>query len=203
MAAVGGFTGSVVAATIKAGAARGAYSNEAGMGTSTIAHSAAITDHPARQALWGIFEIIVSTMFICTISGLLVLTTGQWTEVASSQAATMPSLAFQSVFGNALGGGFLTICMLLFVLSTIIVIIFYGEKQAEYLFGTKFSKVMRVVYLGFIFMGAVWDLNILVTVLDFTLAGVIITNIIGVLKLAPEVKQLSKDFFGNKELMNK
>lgn len=194
-AAFGGFAGSAVAATIKAGAARGAYSNEAGMGTSTIAHSAAVTDYPARQALWGIFEILVDTLLICSVSAFLVLTTGVWSEIGAGQAASMPAIAVQSVLGNFFGGTFLTLCILMFVLSTIIVIIFYGEKQAEYLFGLKVSKVVRVIYLAFIIVGAVFELDKIVVLLDFTLAGVIITNLIGVIKLRKEVREESDRFF--------
>lgn len=194
-AAFGGFAGSAVAATIKAGASRGAYSNEAGMGTSTIAHSAAVTDYPARQGLWGIFEIIVDTLLICSVSAFLVLTTGMWSEVGSSQAASMPALAIQSSLGNFFGGTFLTICMLMFVLSTIIVLIFYGEKQAQYLFGVKAGKLARIVYLLFILVGAVFNLDQIIVLLDFTLAGVIITNMIGVIKLRKEVKEESDKFF--------
>lgn len=199
-AAVGGFAGSVIAATIKAGAARGAYSNEAGMGTSTIAHSAAVTDFPARQGLWGIFEIIVDTLGICTITAFLVLTTGIWSTVGSDKAAAMPSMAIQSVLGAKFGGGFLTICMLMFVLSTLIVVIFYGEKQAEYLFGLKASKVARVIYLAFIMVGALCKLDNIVVLLDFTLAGVIGTNMIGVIKLRKEVREESDAFFASQKM---
>lgn len=199
-AAAGGFAGSVVSATIRAGAARGAYSNEAGMGTSTIAHSAAITDYPARQALWGVFEVIVDTLCICTITALLVLTTGTWSGVGADKAAAMPSMAIQSVLGTKFGGGFLTICMLMFVLSTLIVIIFYGEKQAEYLFGLKTSKIVRVIYLCFIMLGALCKLGNIVVLLDSALACVIATNMIGVIKLRKEVKEESDKFFESQNL---
>lgn len=200
-AGFGGFVGATIVQTIKAGAARGAYSNEAGMGTSTIAHSAAITDHPARQGLWGIFEVIVSTLMICSVSALLVLTTDVWHKFGASNAAAMPAAAMQTVFGNTLGGGIITVCMLMFVFSTIVVIIFYGEKQAEYLFGSKFSKIMRVVYLLFIAVGATMDLSKIIVLLDFTLAGVIATNMIGVLLLRKEVKEESDTFFENEKLI--
>ena len=199
-AAFGGFTGSVVAATIKAGAARGAYSNESGMGTSTIAHAAAVTDYPARQALWGIFEIIVDTLLICSVSAFLVLTTDVWSTMGADQAASMPAVAIQSVFGETLGGGFLTICMSMFVLSTIIVIIFYGEKQAEYLFGPTGAKISRVVYLAFIMVGALVELDKVIVLLDFTLAGVIVTNMIGVVKLRKEVREESDRFFSSQNI---
>lgn len=199
-AAAGGFAGSVVSATIRTGAARGAYSNEAGMGTSTIAHSAAVTDYPARQALWGVFEVIVDTLCICTITALLVLTTGTWSGVGADKAAAMPSMAIQSVLGTKFGGGFLTICMLMFVLSTLIVIIFYGEKQAEYLFGLKTSKIVRIIYLCFIMIGALCKLDNIVVLLDSALACVIATNMIGVIKLRKEVKEESDKFFESQNL---
>ena len=200
-AGFGGFAGAAIAQIIKSGAARGAYSNEAGMGTSTIAHSAAITDHPARQALWGIFEIIVDTLIICTVTGLLVLITDVWHQMGANQAGAMATLAIQSVFGKVVGGGVLTFCILMFVFSTIVVIIFYGEKQAEYLFGSKFAKIMRIIYLLFIVVGATMDLSKIIVLLDFTLAGVIATNMIGVLLLRKEVKKESDSFFNNKELI--
>lgn len=199
-AAAGGFAGSVVSATIRTGAARGAYSNEAGMGTSTIAHSAAVTDYPARQALWGVFEVIVDTLCICTITALLVLTTDTWSVIGADKAAAMPSMAIQSVLGTKFGGGFLTICMLMFVLSTLIVIIFYGEKQAEYLFGLKTSKLVRIVYLCFIMVGALCKLGNIVVLLDSALACVIATNMIGVIKLRKEVKEESDKFFESQNL---
>ncbi|GAA0704684.1 sodium:alanine symporter family protein [Paraclostridium ghonii] len=200
IAATGGFAGSLISTTIRTGAARGAYSNEAGMGTSTIAHSAAVTDYPARQALWGIFEIIVDTLCICTITAFLVLSTGVWSSVGADKAAAMPSMAIQSVLGTQFGGGFLTICMLMFVLSTLIVLIFYGEKQAEYLFGLKVSKIVRIIYLCFIMIGAVCRLDNIIVLLDAALACVIATNMIGVIKLRKEVKEESDKFFESQKI---
>lgn len=200
IAATGGFAGSLISTTIRTGAARGAYSNEAGMGTSTIAHSAAVTDYPARQALWGIFEIIVDTLCICTITAFLVLSTGVWSSVGADKAAAMPSMAIQSVLGTKFGGGFLTICMLMFVLSTLIVLIFYGEKQAEYLFGLQVSKIVRIIYLCFIIIGAVCRLDNIVVLLDAALACVIATNMVGVIKLRKEVKEESDKFFESQKI---
>jgi AGCS family alanine or glycine:cation symporter len=194
IAATGGFAGSALAATVRWGVARGCYSNEAGMGTASIAHAAAVTDHPARQALWGVFEVIVDTAIVCTTTAFVVLVTGVWTEVPGDQAASMPARAFQQFFGPALGGGALTICLMLFVISTIIVVIYYGEKQAEYLFGTKFSKFMRLVYLAAIMAGAVMDLKLLYQFLDIFLATIVIPNVIGVVLMSGQVKKLKDDF---------
>ena len=84
-AALGGFAGASIAATLRWGVARGCYSNEAGMGTAAIAHAAAVTDHPARQAMWGVFGIMVDTMIICTTTAFVVLVTDVWTKVPPRQ----------------------------------------------------------------------------------------------------------------------
>lgn len=199
MAATGGFAGSALAATVRWGVARGCYSNEAGMGTASIAHAAAVTDHPARQALWGVFEVIVDTVIVCTTTAFVVLVTGVWTEVPADQAASMPAKAFQQFFGPTLGGGALTICLLLFVISTIIVVIYYGEKQAEYLFGTKFSKFMRLVYLAAIMAGAMMDLELLYQFLDIFLATIVIPNVIGLVLMSGQVKKIKDEFLRHLE----
>ncbi|WP_053955860.1 alanine/glycine:cation symporter family protein [Inediibacterium massiliense] len=195
IAAAGGFTGAGIAATMRWGIARGVYSNEAGMGTAPVAHCAAVTDHPARQAMWGIFEVIVDTLVVCTTTAIVVLVTGLWKTVPASEAASIPARAFQGLMGEALGGTIVTISILLFVLSTIIVIVYYGEKQAEYLFGTQFSRIMRFVYIIAIFLGAVGGLEFLYQFLDILLAAVIIPNVIGLLFMTKEIRQIKDEFF--------
>ncbi|NEZ46934.1 sodium:alanine symporter family protein [Clostridium niameyense] len=196
-AAAGGFGGATIAQTLRWGTARGTYSNEAGMGSAPIAHSAAVTDHPVRQAFWGVFEILVDTIIICTLTALVVITTGIWQKVPSGEAASMPSMAFQHVFGNNVGGTIVSISLLLFVLSTIIVIVFYCEKQAEALFGLKFAKVIRFICLLAIIYGAVGELKFLFSLLDILLALVAIPNMIGVIAMRKEVKELKEDFFSD------
>ena len=196
-AAVGGFAGAAIGQAIKNGIARGTYSNEAGMGTASIAHAAATTDHPVRQAFWGIFEIIVDTLIVGTITAMTVLTTGIWKSVPASEAASMPALAFQSLLGDALGGGLVTFSITLFVISTIIVIVFYGTKQAEYLFGFKFSQVMKFLYLIAIFLGAYGGIEFIYSFLDILLAAIVIPNVIGLLLMRNQVKDLKDEFFSN------
>jgi AGCS family alanine or glycine:cation symporter len=194
-AAVGGFTGAAVAQALRWGVARGCYSNEAGMGTAPMAHSAAITDHPVRQGFWGIFEVIVDTLVICTTTALLILTTGIWkVEGASQTANALPSMVFTKVYGP-IGGSIVTFSLLCFVVSTIIVIIFYGEKQAEFLFGLKFSKFMRYVYLASIVIGAVGGAKLLWSFLDILLALIIVPNMISIIALRKDVIELTREFF--------
>lgn len=203
LAAVGGFGGSALAATIRWGVARGTYSNEAGMGSAPIAHAAAITDHPVRQALWGVFEVTVDTLIICTMTALAILTSDIWKVLPSSQAVTMPSAIFQSTFGHSLGGIIMSVSMLLFVLSTIIVITFYCEKMAESLFGLHFSKLIRFVCLLAVLYGAVGQLDVLFSLLDILLAFVVIPNMIGVIWMRKEVKSLKDEFFNSPEFYKK
>jgi AGCS family alanine or glycine:cation symporter len=164
------------------------------MGTASIAHAAAVTDHPGRQAMWGVFSVIIDTMIVCTTTACVVLVTGVWDEIPADRAATMPAIAFQQLFGENLGGGIVTLCLLLFVLSTIIVIIYYGEKQAEYLFGIRFSKVMRYVYLGAILGGSFLHLELLYQFLDIFLAALVIPNVIGLVLMSGKIKAIKDDF---------
>lgn len=197
IAATGGIAGATLAQALRWGTARGVYSNEAGMGTAPIAHAAAVTDHPVRQAMWGLFEIVVDTIIVCTITALVILVSGVYKTVPTELAASMPSVAFQQLMGDTLGGVVVTICILLFVLSTIIVITYYGKTQAEFLFGTKFSNVMVVVYLISIVLGVYGGIEFLYNFLDILLATIIIPNMIGLLMLSGEVKDLKDEFFSN------
>jgi len=195
MAATGGFAGSALAATLRWGIARGCYSNEAGMGTASIAHAAAITDHPARQAMWGIFEVIIDTIIMCSTTAFLVLSSGVWKEIPASQAASMPARAFQQLLGEKVGGGIVTISILMFVLSSLIVIIYYGEKQAEYLFKLKFSKIMRFIYLLSILLGAIGGLKFLYQLVDIFLAAIIVPNVIGLILMTRKIRHMKNEFF--------
>lgn len=193
----GGVAGGLIAKTIKNGMARGTYSNEAGMGTASIAHAAAITDHPVRQAFWGIFEIIVDTIIVCSMTAFIILSTGVYKIVPAKDAASMPARAFQTLLGDQLGGIVVAGSILLFVISTIIVIAFYGEKQAEYLFGTAAGKGIKVVYLAAIILGAFADIGFLYAFLDVLLAAIIVPNIIGLFLMSDVIKEAKDDFFSN------
>ena len=193
-AIAGGTTGAAFAAMVKAGAARGCYSNEAGMGSAPYAHATAITDHPVRQGMWGIFEVIADTIIVCTISALVVLVTTDITNQDLKGIAV--ERAFNSAFGQ-IGTAVIAISLFLFVLSTIIVIVFYCEKQGEYLFGTAVGKVMRLVACIMVILGGFVSFENAGTFLDFTLGLVVFTNMIGMIMLSGELKEMTEDFFKN------
>lgn len=196
-AAVGGTFGAALATTIRWGFARGIYSNEAGLGTSSIAHAAAKTDHPVRQAFWGISEIVVDTLIICSTTGFVVLVSGVWKESdAKAQSAALTARAFENSFGQ-FGSMMVSISMMFFVFSTVVVVIFYGSRMAEFLFGLTAGWVMKTIYVLSMIVGALGAAQQLWDLLDLALAAVLIPNVIAVIMLSPKVKSLTTDFFEN------
>ncbi len=194
-AAVGGFAGSTIALAMRWGIARGVYSNEAGFGTAAIAHSASDVDHPIRQAMWGVFEVALDTLVICTATALAVLSTEAWTKEGVSSGA-LAQAAFGSVFGHA-GEVFVAICVLLFVITTIIVVVYYGEKNMQFIFGNVTAGTVwrYVIFLGMI--GALFGIELTVAfqLTDFFGALKIIPNMLALLWLLPQIIILNKEFF--------
>ena len=194
MAAAGGFAGSTVALAIRWGAARGVYSNEAGFGTAPAAHSSADVDHPIRQSCWGIFEVTVDTLIVCTVTALAVLTSGVWQQEGIATGA-LAQAAFTSVFGS-FGTYFVAVCVFLFVFSTIVVCAYYGQRQAEFLFGVTFSKVWVFVYPIFMVVAAFGaELTLMYMVTDGMLGIIIVPNMIACVCLVGQVKALQDEYF--------
>ncbi len=194
-AAFGGFTGSTIALALRWGTARGVYSNEAGFGTAAIAHAASDVDHPVRQAMWGVFEVAVDTLFICTATALAVLTTGVWKQ-EGVEVGALGQAAFGTVFGSV-GEIFVAICVLLFVVTTIIVVIYYGEKNMQFVFKTvKAGYVWRVVILaGMAFALFGIELTVAYQLTDFFGALKIIPNMLALIWLSPQIVELTKEYF--------
>ena len=164
-AAVGGFTGATIMAAIRWGAARGVYSNEAG-----------------------------DTIVICTITSLAVLASGVWTQEGLS-SGQLALAAFQSVFGN-FGAIFVAVTVFLFVFSTIISAGFFGQIQAEILFGRKFSKVWVYIYPLFICIACAFsNVTTMYMILDGFLGVVVILNMIGLVFMCKQVKDLQKEYY--------
>lgn len=194
ISATGGFAGAAIAGGLRWGISRGLYSNEAGMGTAPLAHSAAQTDHPSKQAIWGILSVFTDTIVICSLTGFAVLTTGAWKEVGADKASSMVDVALSTVMGDFYGSFFVAIFLFLFVITTIIVMIFYGEKQVEYLFGIKAAKASRFIYLSAIFIGGIGGLQFIWQFLDLLLAAITLVNLVPLLLLNKEVKEITEDY---------
>ena len=198
-AAVGGFAGATMSNAIRYGVARGVFTNEAGLGSAPIAHAAATTDHPVRQGLWGVFEVFVDTIIICSITALAIVTTGAWESGQSG--AVLTTLAFDTALKG--GGYIVSVGLVLFAYSTIIGWEYYGERCLEYLAGTKPILAYRIIWIVFIVVGAVGGLEFMWSLAD-TLNGMMaIPNLIGVLFLSGTVFKLTKEFFAKEKIKSK
>ncbi|QQY79568.1 AGCS family alanine or glycine:cation symporter [Keratinibaculum paraultunense] len=198
-AAVGGFVGSSMSMAAKMGVARGIFSNEAGLGSAPIAHAAATTDHPVRQGFWGVFEVFMATIVICTITALSIILTGVWNT--GETGAVLTTMAFEQSL--PFGGYIVCISILLFAFSTLLSWSYYGERAAEFIFGPKIIKPYRIMWIPFIVIGAVGGLETLWVVSD-TLNGLMaIPNLIGILGLSSVVFKLTDEFFKTKYVKEK
>jgi alanine or glycine:cation symporter, AGCS family len=198
-ASIGVFAGAGIIQAMRWGLARGLYTSEAGMGTSAIAYASANTDEPAKQAFWGMIAVFIDTIVICTLTGLTVIITGVWKKVQVEDASTMAAQAIASVIGEYWSSIILAVLLIFFVLATVGVIIYYGERQAEQLFGMKMKWMMRFVYLGAIFIGAIGGLKFVWELLDLLLAMIVIPNVIAIVFLSNEVKKVTKEYFSKKQ----
>ncbi len=193
-AATGGFAGATVRAGMQRGIARGLFSNEAGLGSAPMVHAAAKTDHPVRQGLYGIFEVFVDTVLVCTITGLAILVTDTW-QIEGMTGAALSGEAFRSGLPGIFGNIIVTSSIMLFAFSTVIGWSYYGETGIVYLFGTKVALPYRILWLVFIYLGATGSLELIWSVAD-TLNGLMaIPNLVSVLFSIPLLLRLKKEFF--------
>jgi len=192
-AAGGGILGFTMMQAMRFGIARGVFTNEAGLGSAPIAHAAAHTDHPVRQGIWGAFEVFIDTLVICTMTALVILTSGVLEADPTLTGAVLTTNAFATGFKG--GGLIVTLGILLFAFTTIVAWCYYGQKCIEYLFGFKAILPYTVVFIGTVIIGAVGGLTIIWDVSD-TLNGLMaIPNLVGLIALSGVVAKLTKDFF--------
>ena len=192
VAVQGGFAGAAVWAAVRFGVARGIFSNEAGLGSAPIAHAAAQTQAPVRQGLIAMLGTLLDTLVVCTITGLVIITSGLWTSGESGAALT--SAAFASALPN-IGNYIVAIALAVFALTTIIGWSFYGERCVEYLFGLKLILPYRILWVAAIFIGANSQLNFIWLLADTLNAMMAIPNLIALALLSPVVFKLTKAYF--------
>lgn len=193
-AAVGGFTGATMMQAMRWGVARGVFTNGAGLGSAPIVHAAANTDSPVRQGLWATFEVFIDTMVICTMTALVLLTSGLWKD-GTLEGAALATAAFQTGFDG--GQYIVAIGLLLFAFTTILGWCYYGEKCIEFLLGSRSITPYRILFIALIFVGAIGELREIWEISD-TLNGLMaIPNLIAVLFLNPVLVRLVKDFFAD------
>ena len=197
IAATGGFVGATFGQMVKMGIARGLFSNEAGMGSSPILHSSAQVNHPIEQSIWGVAEVFIDTMLICTMTALPIVISGEWTTGVSGVALTMR--AFNATLPGNIGSYIVLGSVLLFGYSCLITVNFYCERAGEYLFGQGVIKPIRYLWILFIVIGSIGGLEFVWDLADTANGLMAIPNLIGLIFLSGTVVSLKKDFFSNKQ----
>ena len=158
-----------------------------------MVHAAATTDHPVRQGLYGIFEVFVDTVVICTVTGLAILVTGVWD--GGSTGAALSGEAFRQGLPGAWGNLIVTTSVVLFAFSTVIGWSYYGETAIVYLLGIRAAVPYRFAWLIFIYLGATGSLQLVWSVAD-TLNGLMaVPNLVSVLASIPLLLRLQREFF--------
>jgi len=182
-AGMGGLIGTLIQ-----GFRRAAFSNEAGVGSAAIAHSAAKTNEPIREGIVALLEPFIDTIVVCTTTALVIVVTGAWNDPAAGSDITMTSYAFATVipwFPKVL-----TVIAVLFAFSTMISWSYYGEQAWQYLFGPRSLLLYQIIFLSFTFGGVIFqDATIVLDFGDLMILGMAFPNIAGVLLLSGIVKR--------------
>ena len=187
--------GAAVGEAIRWGVARGLFSNEAGLGSSPMAHAAARTNEPVREGLVAMMEPFIDTLVICTMTGLVIVVTGAWQESSDSlMGAALTAYAFSNTIGNT-GAMVVGIGLTLFAYSTIIAWSYYGDRSAYYLFGEKAVLPYRVVYTLLVVVGAAVPLKLVWNIADVTNILMALPNLLGLILLAGLVKRMKNEYF--------
>lgn len=209
-AAVGGIAGFTMLNAMQRGVARGVFSNEAGLGSAPMAHAATSETNPVRQGLYGIFEVFVDTIVVCTLTAFVVLSSGimgtavQYGDKAFADSSTT-AMGFQTVFGDQIGSMILAVGLLMFATSTILGWSLYGVRCAQFIFGDKAIKPYELIYCLIIVVPAIFEISMgsadaisFVWDIADTMNGLMaIPNLIGLLILSPVVIKLAREFFSN------
>ncbi|HEL2028200.1 TPA: sodium:alanine symporter family protein [Streptococcus suis] len=196
-AAVGGFVGATVKEAIQRGIARGVFSNESGLGSAPIAAAAAKSDNPVEQGLISMTGTFIDTLIICSLTGLSILVTDQWTTEGLA-GAPLTQEAFATVFGNT-GSIALTISLVLFAFTTILGWSYYGERCIEFLFGTKSILPYRLLFVAMVALGGFLKLDLIWTISDIVNGLMALPNLIALLALSPVIIKETRQYFAKKK----
>ncbi len=192
-AVTGGVVGAMFTAVQK-GVARGIFSNEAGLGTASIAHAGAEVNDPVQQGLFGVFEVFVDTIIICTFTALVILCSGVPINFGADAGAELTISGFTSTYGNWITI-FTAVAMCCFAFTTILGWGLYGARCSEYLFGEKVIKPFMVIYSLVAIIGATVKLDLLWSIAETFNGMMAIPNLIAVALLSPVVLKLTKEYF--------
>ena len=192
------FTGQAVAgggllAMILYGVQRGAYSNEAGMGTESLAHGAARTSEPIREGLVAMLGPAIDTLLICTATAIMILISGVW-QNGDATGVTLTAEAFSALMGP-LGTVIIFVCVLCFASTTVFTYSFYGAQCTSFLFGAPNKRIYLFVYVGFILVASVISIDAAVSIIDASFALMAIPTMVSAIWLAPKVIKAADEYF--------
>lgn len=194
-AAAGGFAGASVWAALRFGIARGVFSNEAGLGSTPMAHAAAQTSDPVRQGMVAMLGTFIDTIIVCTMTALVILITGAWTS--GETGASLSALAFNTALPGP-GDWIVSVGLILFAYSTLLAWSYYGERCAEYLFGSRIIRPYRMLWLVIIIVGAVGQLSLIWLIADLMNGLMAIPNLIALALLSPLVFKAVKPYLAQR-----
>ncbi len=203
-AVTGGIVGSFFI-SMKKGVSRGIFSNEAGLGTGSIAHACADTQKPVKQGFFGIFEVFSDTIIVCTLTALVILCSGVSINYGEAAGAELTISGFTSTYGNWVSI-FTAIAMCCFAFSTVLGWGLYGQRCIEFLFSSTWTKPFLVVYSLVAIIGATMDLGLIWAISDTCNGLMVIPNLIVLLLLSGTVVKLVEEYFKSepdKELKKK
>ena len=199
-AILGAASGIMLRQAIVWGLRRSAFSNEAGLGSAPIAHAAAECDGPVQQGMYGIFEVFMDTLVICTITALTIIMSGVDISFGVKPGSELITAAFATIWGSKLSGLFVAIALMLFAYSTILGWSLYGTRCVEYLLGFKASRVYQIIFILVIVVGSVSSLGFVWDFADTFNGLMAIPNFIALFALCPVVFKLTKDYFAKDAL---
>lgn len=194
-AVLGAASGIAMKQAIVWGLRRSAFSNEAGLGSAAIAHAAAETPSPVDQGLYGVFEVFIDTLVICTLTALTIIISEVPIEFGVKPGSTLIMSAFSTVFGGKISSMFIAVALSLFAFSTVLGWALYGTRCVQYLFGLKASKVYQVVFAVVIVVGCVSPIDAVWDIADTFNGLMAIPNFIALFALSGVVAKLTKDYF--------
>lgn len=195
-AATGGFAGAAMIAGLRAGVARGIFSNESGLGSAPIAHAAAETNSPVRQGTIAMLGTFIDTIIICTMTGLVLVASGAWS--GELEGANMTRSVFSA--GLPFGDTIFTLSLVLFAFTTMLGWSYYGERCAEFLFGPKVITPYRILWVVGIYIGTQMQGGIVWKLADILNGMMAFPNLIALLFLSPVVFALTREYFAEEAL---
>ncbi|MEY8868388.1 alanine/glycine:cation symporter family protein [Meridianimaribacter flavus] len=186
------FLGGVVGGLILLGIRRGAFSNEAGIGTAPMAHGATKTSQPVREGLVAMLGPFIDTIIVCTLTALAILVTGVW-KTTDANGVSLTALAFEQTFAS-IGKYMLLCCIIVFSVSSLFSYSYYGTKCLSFLIGAKNKNYYNIVYILSIIMGATTSLAMMINLIDGFFALMAFPTMISTLILAPKVVKQIKSY---------